>query len=91
MDARQRIATIIEAYDHQGVHRTASAVDNASGEWLVDHVRSLGLEPVLNEFDLERIDPVSASVEVAGLRIEGVPLYDCSYTGPEDLCQASRA
>ena len=29
-----RLAELIEAYDAQGNHRTATAVDNASAEWL---------------------------------------------------------
>jgi len=30
----QRIASSLQAYDFQGNHRTGTAVDNASAEWL---------------------------------------------------------
>jgi hypothetical protein len=40
----QRIAEIISAYDAQGNHRTGTAVDEASGEWLSTQVYNIGIE-----------------------------------------------
>ena len=38
----ERIAAIIEAYDLQGIHRTATQVDQQSANWLADEVRAAG-------------------------------------------------
>ena len=55
---QQRIGTVIRAYEEQGFHRTGTAVDRISGDWLANEVRQIGLEPVLEEFSLSRVDPV---------------------------------
>jgi len=33
----QRVASVLQAFDAQGNHRTGTAVDTASAEWLADH------------------------------------------------------
>jgi hypothetical protein len=81
----QRLAEAIEAYDAQGNHRTATAVDNGSAEWLTRQIRQSGVEPSLESFPLSRIDPLSSYLRVAGRRIEGVPLFDGGFTGPEGV------
>ena len=77
---QQRIGTVIRAYEQQGFHRTGTAVDRRSGEWLANEVREIGLEPTLEEFSLSRVDPVSASVVVDDRRIDGLPLFDGGFT-----------
>ena len=81
-ESRQdRIRRIVRAYDEQGFHRTGSAVDGASADWLRDEVTQTGLTPALESFPLQRVDVVSASVTVSGRRIDGVPLFDAGFTG----------
>lgn len=82
---QQRIGTVIRACEQQGFHRTGTAVDRTSGEWLADEVRQIGLEPIVEEFSLSRVDPVSASVVVNGRTIEGLPLFDGGFTGPDGI------
>jgi hypothetical protein len=77
---RQRIGALIRAYEEQGFHRTGTAVDRLSGDWLAGEVRRAGLEPVLEDFPLSRIDPVDASIVVNGRKIEGLPLFDGRFT-----------
>ena len=77
---QQRIGGVIHAYEEQGFHRTGTAVDRASGEWLAGEVRQIGLEPVLEEFSLNRVDPLDASLTVNGRKIEGLPLFDGGFT-----------
>jgi hypothetical protein len=77
---QQRIGTVIRAYESQGFHRTGTAVDQASGDWLADEVRRIGLEPVREEFSLNRVDPVGASLVVNDRTIEGLPLFDGGFT-----------
>ena len=80
VDVQQGIGAVIRAYEAQGAHRTGTDVDRASGEWLADEVRRIGLEPALEEFTLSRIDPVAATLEVNGRKIEGLPLFDGAFT-----------
>ena len=77
---QQRIGTIIHAYEKQGFHRTGTEVDRISGDWLANEVRQIGLEPTLEEFSLSRVDPVGASVVVNDRKIEGLPLFDGTFT-----------
>jgi hypothetical protein len=79
---QQRIGAVIRAYEQQGFHRTGTEVDRISGDWLAKEVRRIGLEPVLEEFPLSRVDPVRASLAVNGRTIEGLPLFDGGFTGP---------
>lgn len=80
MDQVARIARVIKDYDTQGIHRTATSVDEASAHWLADEVRSIGLEPSLQGYEIHRLDPGECYLEVGGRQIPGVPLYDCNYT-----------
>jgi hypothetical protein len=79
---RQRIGAVIRAYEAQGFHRTGTAIDQLSEEWLAGEVRKIGLEPALEEFSLSRVDLVDASLVVSGRSIEGLPLFDGGFTGP---------
>jgi hypothetical protein len=79
---QRRIGTIVRSYEEQGFHRTGTAVDQNSGDWLAGEVRQIGLEPAREEFPLNRIDPVRASVVVDEREIEGLPLFDGAFTGP---------
>lgn len=76
----RRIERIIQAYSDQGVHRTATAVDRASGNWLRDQVRQLGVDASLEPFTINRVDPVTATAVVDRRRFEGVPLFDAAFT-----------
>lgn len=84
-EQRDRIARVIEEYDAQGIHRTATAVDEASAAWLADEVRAIGLEPTLEGYATDRLDLGEAYIEVGGRRIEGVPLFDSTHTGAEGV------
>ncbi len=81
----QRLAAVIQAYDAQGNHRTGTAVDNASAEWLAGEVRRLGVRPSLEPFTLSRVDPQSCYLRVDGRRIDGVPLFDAGFTDDEGV------
>ncbi len=77
---QQRIASIIEEYDRQGIHRTGTAVDIASAEWLAARIQGLGVTPHIDTFTFKRIEVKAASFTIPGATIDGVPLYDCGYT-----------
>ena len=80
MNPQQRIGDIIQAYAEQGFHRTGTAVDHSSGDWLANQIRQIGLAPMLEEFSLSRVDPVSASLVVNDRKIDGLPLFDGGFT-----------
>ena len=82
---QQRIGAVIRAYEDQGFHRTGTDVDRISGDWLANEVRQIGLEPALEGFSLSRVDPVAASLVANGRAIEGLPLFDGTFTGPAGI------
>jgi hypothetical protein len=77
---QRRIGSVIQSYAAQGFHRTGTDVDRTSADWLASAVREIGIEPTLEEFSLNRVDPVSASLVVKGRKIEGLPLFDGTFT-----------
>jgi hypothetical protein len=84
-NVERRIARLLQAYDAQGNHRTATPADTASAEWLVAELRLMGTAPRLEEFSLDRVDPQAAYLQVASGRIDGVPAFDAAFTGPEGI------
>ena len=79
-DLPSRIASTIRAYEEQGNHRTATKVDQISGDWLAHEVQQAGLTPAREVFQISRIDPVTALISLDGRRIEGLPLFDGGFT-----------
>ncbi len=79
-DRLDRVSRVIEAYDRQGIHRTGTDVDNASAAWLLDQVKQIGLDTWLEAFALDRVDPRACYVMAGGMRAEGVPLFDGTFT-----------
>ena len=84
-EAQRRIARIIHSYEEQGIHRTGTEVDRVSGDWLMTQVRATGLEPEREVFELSRVDPVAGSLTAAGRRVEGLPLFDGTFTGADGV------
>ncbi|MCB1691808.1 MAG: hypothetical protein KDI19_03530 [Pseudomonadales bacterium] len=82
---KERIARIIAAYDAQGIHRTGTAVDNQSADWLAREIAALGVEPELDVLSMKRVEIKRAVFKVGDLEIEGVPLFDCMYTGADGV------
>ncbi len=80
-----RVARLIEAYDAQGIHRTGTDSDDASGAWLVEQARAAGAEVVLEPFRLARVEVQGCSVDAAGRTIEGLPLFDGGFTGADGV------
>src|SRR5829696_2228199 len=79
-DGRVRAASWLEAWDAQDIHRTATAGDDAGAAWLAGEAASLGADVSIEEFVIERLDPVTAFLEIGGERITAVPLFDAPPT-----------
>src|SRR5437879_5722100 len=82
---QQRIGAVIQAYEQQGFHRTGTDVYRLAADWLAGAVREIGLEPAHEEFALSRVDPVGASLAVNGRTIDGLPLFDGTFTHVEGI------
>jgi hypothetical protein len=80
-----RAAAWLQAWDAQGVHRTGTAADTESADWLAREAASLGAAVSIETFRLSRVDPVSCWIERDGQRIEGVPVFDSPPTGPDGI------
>jgi hypothetical protein len=78
-------ASWLQAWDAQGIHRTGTAGDNASADWLAAEAKALGVAVAIETFTLSRIDPVACWIECDGARIEGVPVFDSPPTGPDGI------
>ena len=81
----ERMAQWLETFDSQGNHRTGTAGDNASAEWLVREAAKFGVKAKIEPFPFNRVDPQSAYLSLADRRIDGVPLFDTAFTSAEGL------
>ena len=79
-EAEQRAARWLAAWDGHGLHRTATAGDDAGAAWLTAEARTLGASVSIEEFTLDRLDPITAFLEIGGERIEAVPVFDAPPT-----------
>jgi hypothetical protein len=79
-ETARRAAEFIRGYAAEGFHRTGTAVDRASADRMVTLARAAGAIPRLEAFELSRVDPVAAYLEIAGKRLDGLPLFDGAFT-----------
>lgn len=84
-DHASRAASVISAYDAQGIHRTATDVDVRSARWLVDQAAHAGADVRIEMFPLDRVDVRAAFVEAEGRRGEGLPLFDGGFTDAQGV------
>src|SRR5205085_12392304 len=71
--AQTRAAAWLRAWDRQGLHRTGTAGDLAGAEWLGQEATALGAEVWVEEFALDRVDPLECFVGFAVRQIAAVP------------------
>jgi hypothetical protein len=81
----ERVERILREYDAHGIHRTATEGDVRSAQWLLEEAKRHTPNAELETVPFSRIDVVECFVEVAGQRLEGVPLFDAPFTGPEGI------
>jgi hypothetical protein len=84
-DVETRVAQLVQAYSDQGVHRTATSVDERSANWLAREVSDARLTPVKEPFSINRVDVVECYVEVGSKQIAAVPLFDGSFTDRDGI------
>ena len=84
-EVAEDIAADIEGWDAIDDHRTGTAGDRRTGDWLAQRVKSVGLEPRRDDFELSRWVLGRCELEISGTVVEGVPLFDGGTTGPEGV------
>ena len=70
--AQTRAASWLAAWDGQGVHRTASVGGKAGAAWLGREAAALGAEVWIEEFALDRLDPLECFLEFGVRQIAAV-------------------
>jgi len=85
VEAQARAAKWLAAWDGQGIHRTATAGDLAGAEWLAQEAAALGAEVTIEEFALDRLDPIECFLELGGRKIAAVPVFDAPATDGEGV------
>ena len=73
-------AGFFAAYDSFGERRTGGTGDAASATWLRDLAAATGAEARLAPVPFSHFTPGTASVEVEGRCIQGLPLFDGGTT-----------
>ncbi|MGD9615287.1 MAG: hypothetical protein AB7H90_23540 [Alphaproteobacteria bacterium] len=84
-DPWTRAANWLAAWDAHGDHRTATKGDKAGAEFLAREAASLGADVTVEEFAVERLDPVTAFLEIDGERIPAIPAFDAPATGSDGI------
>lgn len=79
------IAADIKGWDAIDDHRTGTAGDRRTSDWLAERVVSAGLDPRRDDFALSRRVLEHCALEVDTTVVEGVPLFDGGTTGPEGV------
>ena len=78
-------AADIQGWDAIEGHRTGTAGDRQTAQWLADLAAEAGAAPKLHSFPLHRWVPQECAITVGERRAEGVPLFDGGSTGPEGV------
>ena len=81
LDMTRRVQSILEEWDAIPDHRTGTSGDAETAAWLARQVRAAGAEPVMREFPFQRRVLGDCFLEVEGVRIPGVPLFDGGADG----------
>ena len=79
------IAADIKGWDAIDDHRTGTAGDRRTADWLAERVQAVGLEPHRNDFALSRWVLERCLLDIGGTVAEGVPFFDGGTTGPEGV------
>lgn len=85
MNASERSTGLLREWDAFASHRTGTADDAATAEWMCEHARAAGAEPSLVSFPFRCRLPRAAWLELGGTRLHGVPAYDGGSTGPDGV------
>lgn len=60
----QRVATILEAYDQQGIHRTGTTGDTENAHYLAEQIKAAGQKPLLTKLRHLRVAPIQSELQI---------------------------
>jgi hypothetical protein len=80
-----RAERVLRAWDALAHHRTGTAEDAATADWLAAEVRDAGGVPTITPFPFRRRVPIEAWLEIGGERLHGLPAFDGGSTGPDGV------
>lgn len=75
----------VRIFDGIGWHRTGSAGDSATSQWLVRRLAEVGIDASLQPFAFPKLDVSAAYMVLGDEVIEGHPQYDGGLTGPTGI------
>src|SRR5207245_10362069 len=84
-EAQTRAAGWLAAWDGQGIHRTATIGGRAGAAWLAREAAALGAEVTIEEYALDRLDPITCFLEFGVRQIAAVPVFDAPATDPQGI------
>ena len=79
-EAQAQATRWLAAWDAHGIHRTATVGGKASAAWLAREASAFGAEVWVEEFALDRLDPVTCFVEFGVRQLAAVPVFDAPST-----------
>ena len=79
-EAQARASAWLAAWDQLGIHRTATVGGRAGAAWLAREAAAFGVEVTIEEFALDRLDPISCFLEFGVRQIAAVPVFDAPAT-----------
>jgi hypothetical protein len=80
-----RSAEAIRGYSAEGFHRTATRVDRVSADHLLALAKATRASAHLEPFEVSQVEPVAAFVEIDRRRIDGLPMFDGTFTGADGV------
>lgn len=85
MNMDDQTAADIEGWDAIDDHRTGTAGDRRTSDWLMAQIRAAGLAARREDFRLARWVPEACTIDVGDTVAEGVPLFDGGTTPPDGV------
>ena len=79
-ELEQRLTLLVQEYDRQGNHRTGTRGDLLSAQWLSTQMQGWRVAASLEPFAFTRVDVLNAYLQERERRVDGVPLYDATFT-----------
>ena len=70
------VARLVATFDASGIHRVGTLGDHASGAWFENEAAANGIDVSRMASPLQRTIVDEAYLECAGLRIDGLPMFD---------------
>ncbi len=86
--SRSNLSDTVREFDAQGIHRTGTAVDEASAAWLVGRLQAMGLHAETIGYPFRRIIPdARCALRAADIKVEGYPLSDSTLPASGDVVE----